>query len=168
MPLVSVDYFRTLFDYTYWARDRIMAAAAGISEPDYLYHRGMDHGSIHATLVHALASEVLFRDRWRGLHTWLTEEDLPGIEALRRRWTLEEATTRGFLAGLTDGDLATEVVYTTRSGVRQSEPLWQTLTQIVSHQTQHRSEVAWVLTQLGRSPGFLDFLGFTRETRPQA
>jgi uncharacterized damage-inducible protein DinB len=40
------------------------------------------------------------------------------------------------------------------------------MTQFVIHGIEHRSEVALALTQLGQSPGFLDYLAFVRERRP--
>ena len=42
-------------------------------------------------------------------------------------------------------------------------PLWQQMIHLVNHTTQHRSEVAAVLTRLGRSPGWLDFLLYVDE-----
>ncbi|MER3418993.1 MAG: hypothetical protein C4290_00025, partial [Chloroflexota bacterium] len=38
--------------------------------------------------------------------------------------------------------------------------LWQLLLHQANHATQHRSEVAYLLTQMGHSPGDLDLLAY--------
>ncbi|MGH2491533.1 MAG: DinB family protein, partial [Candidatus Limnocylindria bacterium] len=42
-------------------------------------------------------------------------------------------------------------------------PLWYFLVHMVTHSQQHRSESAQLLTQLGRSPGDVDFLDYCDE-----
>jgi uncharacterized damage-inducible protein DinB len=44
-------------------------------------------------------------------------------------------------------------------------PLWYYLLHMVTHSHQHRSESAQLLTQLGRSPGDIDFLDFADSAR---
>jgi uncharacterized damage-inducible protein DinB len=39
-------------------------------------------------------------------------------------------------------------------------PLWQLMAHIANHGTQHRSEAAEMLTQMGRSPGDLDLMQY--------
>lgn len=161
----TLDYFRCILDYTVWARGRVLDAAARLTDADYQAPRGLDHGSIHTTLVHTFAAEALWRQRWlRRDHAALMSAAVaPDLTTLRRLWTLEDAKRAAFLDGLADADTARRIEYVSGSGVPYTEPLWQHLTQIVVHGAQHRSEVALALTQLGQSPGFLDFMAFARE-----
>jgi uncharacterized damage-inducible protein DinB len=50
------------------------------------------------------------------------------------------------------------VEYLNTEGERWAYPLWQQMVHQVNHGTQHRSEVAMILTRCGYSPGWLDFL----------
>ena len=53
----------------------------------------------------------------------------------------------------------TDVIeYVNTRGEAWSYPMWQQLIHQVNHATQHRSEVAVMLTESGVSPGDLDFL----------
>ena len=60
--------------------------------------------------------------------------------------------------GLGEAELARVVGYTNTRGQPWAYPLWQMLIHQVNHATQHRSEAAMLLTQMGHSPGDLDLL----------
>jgi uncharacterized damage-inducible protein DinB len=168
---LEAGYFRTLYDYLYWARDRVLAAASGMTEAEYAKPNGFTYGSVRGILTHALSGEHIWLARCRGEAgapigpaSLLKEEDLPTVEALSERWREEEAKQRAFLAGLMDADLVEDVVFRRPDGNEFRAPLWQVLTLVYSHTLQHRSEAAEALTMVGRSPGGLDLLIYLRES----
>jgi uncharacterized damage-inducible protein DinB len=55
------------------------------------------------------------------------------------------------------------VSYVNFQGETWAYPLWQQMLHQANHATQHHSELAMLLTQLGHSPGWLDFLLFLDE-----
>jgi uncharacterized damage-inducible protein DinB len=156
---VTVSYYRWLFKYSYWARDRLLAQVAKLDYDGYIAPRALDYGSIRGTLVQ-LARDAIWFARWRGIPDELIgEADLPTFEGLQRRWMLEEAQMRAFLTQLTDSALSEPVHYVSAlSGKRYAIPLWHLMSHVVSHGIQHRSEVALVITWLGLSPGDLDLI----------
>jgi uncharacterized damage-inducible protein DinB len=162
------EYFGYLLRYSRWARDRVLSACEALSAGDNMSGRGLDHGSIHATMEHVFGAEVLWRRRWQGNGSEGPQSGplASDLNALRRLWLLEDAKVDAHLASLTEADLSMPVRYKSSSGQNFSEPLFPHLTQIVVHRAQHRSEVALELTRLGHSPGFLDFLAFAREDLP--
>jgi uncharacterized damage-inducible protein DinB len=166
----DLGYFRYLLAYTRWARDRVLDAASKLSEAEYLAPRGLDHGSIHSTLFHTLAAEMLWRRRWMGAKDArvIDEAVAPNLVQLVRLWLLEDSKIDAHLAALDESGLDQPVEYTNSMGVPFAEPFYLHLTQMVIHGPQHRSEVALALTQLGHSPGFLDFVAFVRERPPVA
>ncbi len=156
-----------LFAYNEWANGRILAAVEGLSEAQYTAAvPGLSHGSVRATLVHALAAERIWRQRCLACESpasLLREADLPAFDALRARWAEEAAALRDGLAGLTDEALAASLDYRTTSGEPMRETLWRLLVHVVNHGTQHRAEAAVALTAFGRSPGDVDLIIYLRQ-----
>lgn len=162
---MDVDYFRTLYDYCYWARDRVLAATAGMSDDEYAKPNGFNYGSIRGILSHTLGGEQLWLARFTGDQAtpMLAEADLPTLVALTDRWREEESKMRPFLAGLDEAALQRDVTMRRRSGEELRLRLWQLLAHVANHTTQHRSEAAEALTMVGRSPGGLDFMAYVLE-----
>ncbi len=162
---MDVEYFRTLYDYCYWARDRVLGAMEGMSEAEYAKPNGFVYGSIRGILTHALWAEEAWLARWRGeTPSWPgSEAEVPTPAALAARWQQHEASMRAFLAGLSESDLAREITLRRRDGSEASWLLWQLLAHVANHATQHRSEAAAALTMVGRSPGEVDFIFYLRE-----
>ena len=162
---MNVEYLKTMYDYSYWARDRLLAAAHGMSEEEYARPNGFTYNGLHLILAHCLAAEVIWTQRFLGeaVTSLIEEAEVPTLAALKERWAFEERRLRGFLDGLTDADLERIVLVKRRSG-DELTPLWQLLAHVVNHGTQHRSEAAEALTMIGHSPGDFDVMVFTRET----
>jgi uncharacterized damage-inducible protein DinB len=165
---VDAEYFRTVFDYQYWARDRLLAAADGMSADDYSAPNGFSYDGLRSLLTHTLGTEIAWLNRMRGESATplepATEETLPTVGALTRRWAEVEAAQRDFLRTLKDDDLTRRMEYRFRDGTPASATIWELLTIVYTHSVQHRSEAAEALTVVGRSPGNLDFVVYLRET----
>jgi uncharacterized damage-inducible protein DinB len=152
----------TMYRYNTWANDRILDTAVELSAEEYRAGGGASFDSVHATLVHIMAAQWLWLSRWQGVSpSALPPADaFPDLTALRRRWAEIEAATQAFLAALTEPQLDRVIEYRNFAGERWAYPLWQQMLHQVNHGTQHRSEVAMLLTRFGHSPGWLDFLYF--------
>jgi uncharacterized damage-inducible protein DinB len=163
---MNCENIQLLFAYNTWANNRILAAAAGLSEAEYAADvPGLSHGSIQATFVHALGAEIIWRRRClEGVSpaALLQAAEVPTFAALRRRWAAEDATLREGLARLTDEALAAPLAYRTTRGTPMVDTLWQVLAHVVNHGTQHRAEAAVALTAFGRSPGDVDLIVYLR------
>jgi uncharacterized damage-inducible protein DinB len=156
---------QTWFSYQYWANARILVAAAQVDQEQYVAPAPVSFGSLRGTLVHEVSVEYLWRKRFEGASPakGLSEAELPTFDALRERWSSEERAMRSYLAGLTDDDITRTLDFRRTNGEPASNVLWHLLYHVVNHGTQTRSEAGVVLTQLGQSPGDLDFTVFLRE-----
>lgn len=161
---MDLDAFRVLFDYNYWARDRLLVVLNDLPEADFARENGFTYGSIRGILTHCLDAEFGWRCRFEGVarRERLTGDRLATPHDLALRWREEEIAMRAYLDTLTEVDLARDLVWRTADGSERRLPdLWVSLAHVINHSTQHRSEAAEALSMIGRSPGDLD-LGLYR------
>ena len=111
-------------------------------------------------LYHTMFGHSLWLGRWqrRPAASFPPADAFSNLAKLRSRWRPIEDESAAFVATLAGADLAADVSFTSSSGLPFSHPLWVLLLTQVTHATQHRSEVALTLTDLGHSPGDLDFV----------
>lgn len=156
-----------LYQYNRWTNRRILSAAEKVSTEQFLAPAGFPHGSLRGTLVHTLYGEWLWRLRWQGSPSnpaW-KQEDFPTFASLKSRWDEEDALLMGFVDGVTDESLQAEFDYVSTEGIPHRRVLWEAMAHLVNHGTQHRTEAAAMLTQLGHSPGNIDLIVFLNEGR---
>jgi uncharacterized damage-inducible protein DinB len=147
-----------LYNYNQWANAKILNAASDVTQEEFLAVGTYPHGGLRGTLVHTLFAEWIWRNRWEGQSPTqrLKPEDFPTFQSLRERWAQEEGLLMKFVEELTDEKLNNEFNYLTTDGKSFKRTLWQSMTHLVNHGTQHRAEAAALLTDLGHSPGDVD------------
>lgn len=157
IPLAAV---RQLLDYNYWARDRQLAACAALSEEQFLREVGGSFPSVRDTLVHLVAVEWLWLERWRGHspRSLLRAEDFPALAAVEAHWRTVEREMREYVATLSDEELRRSRSYVNTRGQTWTYPLGHMVMHLLSHQSYHRGQVTNLLRQLGVPPPPVDFL----------
>jgi uncharacterized damage-inducible protein DinB len=157
-----------LYDYHFWATHCILDRANLVTPEQFSQPTRFPMGSLHATLVHTLGTEIFWLDWWQEKPRlpFLTVEDLPDVAAIRARWQRLETELRAYLAPLDEHDLDRIVAHTVpRAGIDYTAPLWSLILHATYHGAQHRSEAAQILTEYGQSPGNLDLPVFLNERR---
>lgn len=147
-------------DYLAWTRDRVLAAAAPMSDDAFRSEDSVTTRSLRGTLVHQLECEWAWRIRLtEGAFPddGLAADDFPTLASLAERWHAEERARAEWLAKLPDGALD-EV-----SPGARGLALWRHLLYLVNHGTQQFSEAAVLLTRAGCSPGEIGYLEFCLE-----
>jgi uncharacterized damage-inducible protein DinB len=162
--LIPLATLRELYEFNYWARDRQLQACAELTPEQSLRPLGGSFSSVRDTLVHLLAVEWIWLERWRGKSP--TKQDLaefaaerfPTLESIRERWKPIEQGARDYLGDLTEQDLSKPLAYTNLQGQAWTYPLWRVLFHVLNHQSYHRGQITTLLRQLGASAVTIDYL----------
>jgi len=163
---MRVDDLKTLYKYNYWARDKLLLAAGGLSHAQLIAESAVSFGSLFSTLLHILNAEWIWRVRThegRSPQVMELEERIDSLDTLRQISFEEEKQMYAYLNGLENADLDQVIHYQNMSGLPHEDTLWHILTHVVNHGTQHRAEVALKLTELGNSPGDVDLIIYLRQ-----
>lgn len=155
-----------LFAYNDWANRRILAATARLTPEQFLAPTELSWGSVRDVLVHAMGAEWIWRMRLQHRASpahLLDAADFPTYATVSERWLAEQAEMSVYVAGLDDAEINSTIAYRSTKGQPYDGVLWQILAHVVNHGTQHRAEVAHVLTRYGCSPGDMDMILFMRQ-----
>lgn len=147
----------TLFDYGAWADKRVLNACRALDASAWQAMPG-DQQNLRSILTHMLRAAMTWRTRFESgdpeARATLRPEEFPTPDALAEAWSAEEQRMRDWLGSLSAKQLAAP------HNDRPHLPLGEFILQPLLHSAQHRAEVALMLTELGHSPGNLDFLVF--------
>lgn len=155
-----------LYEYAMWANNKLIDTARGLTAEELRRPFTPSKFSILGSFVHLVSAEARWFQSWLGapMENRLTVDDLPTLDAVYARWSKLYAERRVFIASLTPAKLQ-QALPRKLQGKDYSIPLWQALVHVANHGTQHRSEIALMLTELGHSPGDLDLVWYCLEMR---
>jgi uncharacterized damage-inducible protein DinB len=114
------------------------------------------YGSIGATLVHIANAQMAYSARFLGLDRMdpLQEDPFPGFDAVAERFDLGDARLEE-AASKADQDHEVQVTGDDPPGTWRM-PAGLLFVQAVNHGTEHRSQIATILTNLGVQPPEID------------
>ena len=162
------DDLTMLYDYNYWATEKLLNHAKNISHEQFTADTTFCFGSMRGTFVHVLSAEWVWRMRCQeGLspEKMLEESAFPDLETLSSKMKEERTNLLDYIKALSESDLDRIVSYKNTKGEEAKNKLWHILVHVVNHGTQHRSEIAEMLTRYGHSPGDIDFIIYLRDIR---
>ncbi len=157
---ISLDAFKELFDYAWWARDRQLEACAPLTQEQFLRPLGGSFSCLRDTFAHSLGAEWIWLERWRGRppKALPAPAEFPTLESIRGRWKSVEEDMKGYLAGLDVETLGRAITCTGTRGNTWKQPLWRFMMHLLNHQSYHRGQVTNYLRQSGIKPPSVDYL----------
>jgi uncharacterized damage-inducible protein DinB len=144
-----------LFKHNVWANECLFNACEGLSDAQLDATTPGTFGSIRSTLMHIVGAQERFAAALveMGPVGEIRERGpFPGLADLR-----EGARTSGeALVGLAAHAQPGATVTTTWRGEAYTLPAWMLLAQAITHATEHRTQIAAILTHQGIEPPGMD------------
>jgi uncharacterized damage-inducible protein DinB len=159
---VSSEALRKHLDYTQWASQRLLSAAAQLSRDELTRDFGTADRSVLGTLSHLFLSDRVWLARVTGAPRPDFHIDVPLAE-LQSVWKPVQDGWLAWAQTITDEAVLEELSYQDLKGRPWKQPLWQVLLHVVNHGTHHRGQVAGFLRAMGRVPPPLDLIFYFRE-----
>ena len=166
---MNLEYIQRQFNYTEWANELVMGAAAKIPSEDLCRDVGISHGSIFGTLLHMAGAEWIWLERWHGrsptkAEAWAnwTTEACPDLPTLNHRWGQLVGQRSMFVAELDEDQLGAELAFKLLSGDPGSMRLIDQMQHVVNHATMHRGQIVGMIRQLGIEPPATDLIFYLR------
>jgi uncharacterized damage-inducible protein DinB len=170
---MNLSDIRHLFDYTEWANELTLNAAAELPDEDLRRDFKISHGSIFATLLHMAGAEWIWLERWQGRspvkkEAWSlwTTDSCADLETLTQRWGELIERRSHLISQLDEAGLAAEVSFKLLSGDPNSLRLVDQMQHVANHATLHRGQVVGMIRQLGVAPPSTDLLFYLRREIP--
>ena len=161
------SHYTMFAGYNAWANRRLYDAAASLSDADYRADRGAFFKSMHGTLNHLLATDLIWMKRLTGAGEAPDRLDAVLHETFSPLRAAREAEDRRIVAwvqGLDEEKLRGTIRYRRVSTPEEFEQATMpALDHWFNHQTHHRGHAHMILTSLGRPAPELDLLFFQRE-----
>lgn len=163
---MTLQEIKLLHAFNAWADNRVFDAVMAMPPGLAMQDTKSSHRSIHGTLVHLVGAEKMWLSRWIGKPdaAFLTAEEAPTLEALKKVWSAVGFETARFLGTLTDRKLQESFTMKTSKGETFSHLYWQAFQHMVDHSSYHRGQIAAMMRQLGVAPPTTGLINFYRET----
>lgn len=145
---------RDAFDHHVWANDQILDACATLTADQLATIVPGTYGSILQTLRHLVGGDRGYLNLLTNGRVTEIDEDAMDVAALREAMADVEIGWRSVLDAEPDEDA--EVIRTRDDGSKSFAPMSVRLVQGVHHGTDHRSQIATALTNLGIQPPDID------------
>lgn len=145
------QFLQEMFAYTDWARDKVFAQFAGLTDAQLDRPFEMGIGSIRNTLHHIWAAERVWLDRWKigGRAKFIQPEAGLPVAALLERSRSTGTERDAHLARLSEQALSAKLTFTTTKGETYSLPLGGQMLHVCNHGIHHRAQLMNMFRHVG-------------------
>jgi uncharacterized damage-inducible protein DinB len=163
---MTLDDLKTLLDFHFWARDRVLQSAARLTPEQFTRSIESSFPSVRETLVHMYLADWGWYQLWQGISptTTPTVDQFPDLDTLRSAWAVHETRMRAFLNSLGEDEVNRAIEFRRADGMTGSFPVAQMLQHVVNHGTYHRGQLTTMFRQLGvEPPGSMELIRYYSE-----
>ena len=152
---MDLAYFKKLFDYDYWATERLlnsMEATASSSEEAV------------KKMGHVLSAKQVWMGRLMGSPATDLNQQFSVAEGRKLNGEQKERMN-DYLSKLEERQLSEKVAYKNLQGLPFETALSDILAHMVNHGSYHRGQIALHIKKSGGDPAGTDYIGYVREQK---
>ena len=159
---MTVDRFKKMFTYNYWANDKVWERILALSEEQFNQPCDYSIGSICDQLNHQMMAEELWLTRIRGDGQAFNPSNFNNRDQIKVQWESVKQAWFDYLNTLSDDDLEAEITFVSVTyGTTFHNPRWEGIIQILNHSTDHRAQILSLIHQVGGETSAQDFIFYT-------
>lgn len=141
---MTPEAIRTLYDYSYWAFERVWECVSPLTDEQFTRDVGYSAGSVRNQVVHIMS----------GTHRWMKRlqrvevppplpfEDYPTRAAAKTQWDAMRADVLEYIYSLTPAQLDETIHWEIGSrGIERANRRWELLLHVANHATDHRAQI---------------------------
>ena len=139
---------RTIFDYNFWAFERVWECISQISDEQFLEEIDYSTGSIRNIVVHIMSANRNWICRLQGIEMppRLVFEDFDSLPKAKAKWDELRKELLDYLDSLTPEQLEEAVNWELPArGLKSDNLCWEILLHVANHATDHRAQILAIL-----------------------
>ena len=150
---MSTEYFTKLFDHTEWADKRALASLRAMSAPP---------AKCVELMAHILGAERVWLSRIEGETSPIVVWPTLSLDDAERVLAENAAGYRRVLSRLSSAGLQEPITYKTSAGDQFTSTVEDILTQVATHGSYHRGQIAAQVRAAGGTPNPTDYIAYIR------
>lgn len=140
----------TLFDYSYWAFEKVWDCIMQLSDEQFLQEIGYSKGSIRHQVVHMMSATQrwIIRLKQEPMQPHLAFEDYDTRAAAKSKWDELRADAMAYINSLSEADLDAVIPWELPArNLAAENARWEILLHAINHATDHRAQILAMLNQ---------------------
>ena len=141
---------KTLFDYNFWAFERIWECISQLSEEQFLEEIDYSTGSIRNLVVHIMSANRNWMSRLQSIEMppRLVHEEFNSLSSVKAKWDELQKELCDYLDSLTEEQLEESVNWELPArGLKAGNLRSEILLHVANHATDHRAQILAILHQ---------------------
>lgn len=150
---MSAEYFTRLFDHVEWADQRALQSLRALAEPP---PKGVE------LMAHILGAERVWLSRIEGVQSSLAVWPQLSLDEAERVLRENAEGFRRILSRSPSAGLQQPITYRNSAGDQFTSTVEDMLTQVVTHGSYHRGQIAALVRAAGAAPNPTDYIAYIR------
>ena len=154
---------RYQLDFTTWANERILKAAAALTPEELTRDFKTSDKSVLGTLAHCFRAERIWIKRLQNEKADFKVEGDDTLAALQKNWPEVRYGWTEWARTVSDDVINGDFKYSDLKGNAWSQPISIIIMHVTNHSSHHRGQAVGFIRSMGHQPPNVDLITFSRE-----